>query len=512
MTYNTLSQLTSRKTPDSGLDSSFYDKKGNLRFFKDAKGAAGNYFIYHKYDNLGRKIEEGTMTPLVGNFKQSKADIPTEPTSGNTWKIRFHYDTAGYSPSTPQRNLKGRLDAIEYVTDRYAVKGYIFYSYDSNGNLEWIEQYIPKGDINDGNGQLATRIEYQYDVLGKATKTYFRRTFPPGASTDAFYVWYDYDALSRLEGVLTNTADVKPLNPKTAQYSYWPGGQVKRMVLGSTVQGVDYLYNSRDWLTQINHQNLLSTQDPGGDGGSGGVPNADRFGQVIGYNIQHHIAGGHPEFVPQYNGNISWIIHNTTGNTNPVGQSLTGWVFRYDKANRLAKANWGHWGTSAWTASKRFDLTGRVVPDSLIEYDRNGNLDYMIRYNEGTTATTMDYNHYANSNKAEYVGGTFGQNSLNYVYDPNGNVVKDKKKLGTTAADTVGYDYRNLPIKLQKSVSPGGTIYFSYDGKGQRVSKNNLFYISGADGRVIAVYDLNGTHLYWNVWGLDLIGQRYWKQ
>jgi YD repeat-containing protein len=89
-------------------------------------------------------------------------------------------------------------------------------------------------------------------------------------------------------------------------------------------------------------------------------------------------------------------------------------------------------------------------------------------------------------------------------------MTKDIVKLGSTS--TITYDYRNLPTQVPKTTNPAGTIYFGYDGKGQRVSKNSLFYVPGADGRVIAVYDDKGTLLYWNIWGLDLIGQRFWKQ
>lgn len=376
MTYDTWGLLRTRKTPDAGADSMYYDKKENLRFVKDANGAANNYFIYYKYDNLDRKIEEGVMRlTSPTNFKPSNADLATYPSPGDTVKIKYQYDVSTYAASAPQCNLKGRLDAIEYLTDRFpAMKGYMFYSYDNNGNLEWIEQYIPKSNMNDGNGNIAAKIDYQYDALGQITKIYFHRTFPLGGASDAFYVWYDYDVRGRLQKVYTNTADVK-LEPPTAQYIYWPGGQVKRLVLGSSVQGVDYLYNSRDWLTQINHQNLWHTQDPGGDGGPGSnVLNVDRFGQIIGYNKQWHIASDPDytaDFAKQFNGNISWTIHQTATNANPAG--LTGWVFKYDKANRLTKGNWGYYAGSDWLASNKYDLTGFV-------YDRHGNLEYMTRF------------------------------------------------------------------------------------------------------------------------------------
>lgn len=506
MTYNSLSQLTSRQTPDAGTDSMFYDKKGNLRFIKDANGQAAStkYFIYYKYDNLNRKTEEGTLTVTSPtNFNQSNADDPSFPTAG-AWKVKYYYDV---STDPNQRNLKSRLYRMDYKTDRYPnMTGYIFYSYDANGNVEWTRQNIPKSNVNDGNGYLNAQIDYQYDALGKVTKTYFRRTFPPGVGSNAIYLWYDYDAMGRLENVYTNTADAR-IAPPNARYTYWPGGQVKRLVVGGSAQGVDYLYNSRDWLTQINHQNLWHTQDPGGDGGPGSnVYNVDRFGQIIGYNKQKQIATGHADFAAQFNGNISWTIHRTTGNVKPVAvnSNLTGWVFKYDKANRLTKSNWGHYTTS-WQTSNRYDLTGIV-------YDRHGNLEYMTRYDTASVATNMDYLYTANTNKLHQISGLNGQGANNYTYDANGNMISDKKKLGSATGDTIAYDYRNLPYRVTKSLSPAGTINFGYDGKGQRVSKNNLYYVPGLDGRVVAVYDDKGTLLYWNLWGLDLIGQRFWKQ
>lgn len=502
-TYDTFGLLRTQDSPDAGISNYLYDKKGYLRFIKDGKGANSNpaYFIYHKYDDIGRKIEEGTMSDPATNFNQANADNRTYPTSGHTWKVKYHYDVAGYSAGATQRNLKGRLDAIEYVSERFGLSGYMFYSYDDNGNLEWIRQSVPKDVVSDGNAYLITMTSYSYGPGGQVTKISFSRSFPPGASTDAFYVWYDYDALGRLQKVFANTADVKPATAE-AEYTYWPGGQVQRLVLGGSVQGVDYLYNTRDWLTQINHQNLVAGNDPGGDGGGAGVPNADRFGQIIGYNAPGHIADVSPfstDFVAQFNGNIAWTIHSTSGNNTP--SYLTGWVFKYDGADRLGKANWGHYSNDNWQETdSRYDLTG-------ITYDASGNFTHMKRRLQDNTAVDMNYFYKPNSNQLDYVSGLNNQASGNYTYDQNGNMITDNKKLA--ASGTIAYDYRNLPTQAPM---PGGTIYFDYDGKGQRVSKNDLVYVYGADGKVIAVYKIDGTHLYWNIWGLDLIGQKFFAQ
>lgn len=504
--YNTLSQLISKSTPDAAAVEYKYDKNGNLRFVKDGKGSDGNtYFIYYKYDAFNRKIEEGTMANPSTNFNQANADNASYPTSNHTVKVKYHYDFAGYNPGMPQKNLAGRMDAIEYLSERFtqstAPKGYIFYSYDDRGRVEWIENWIPKSNQNDGNGSLGTRTQYEYDFQGNVTKTYFRRLFPPGANSNTFYVWYDYDEVGRLKKVFANTADNKPATAE-AEYSYWPGGQLKRLVLGNNVQGLDYLYNSRDWLTQINHQNLLHSQDPGGDGGGGGVAIPDRFGQIIGYNEQAHIAHSSTpfagDFVAQYNGNISWTIHNTFDNDDL--SSLTGWVFKYDPVNRLTKANWGHY-TSAWVEpTSRYDLLN-------ITYDASGNLTHMKRRMYNAAGIDMFYHYKPNSNQLDYVENLNSQTSGNYSYDANGNLTADIKKLAS--AGVIAYNYRNLPTQVPM---PGGAIAFDYDGNGQRISKNDIIYVTDAAGRTLAAYDLNGTHLYWNIWGLDLIGQRFYAQ
>jgi len=487
--YNTLSQLTKEDSPDANATEYLYDKKGNLRFVKDGKGvsAPDDYFIYYKYDAFDRQVEEGTVTNL-SQFTQANADDPQFPSSGNTTKAQYNYDYP-HGFSGEQRNLRGRLESISYSTDRFELPGNIFYSYDEDGNIERIDQYIPTSD--DANGYLSTSIEYEYDQLGGATKTHFYQSFPPGANGNDFYTWYEYDELARLEKVYSNTIDVQPATPD-AEYSYWSSGQVKRTVLGDDVQGVDYLYNSRGWLTQINHHDLNSTMDPGNDSN-------DRFGQAIGYdNVGLHV-GQAFSATSQYNGNISWTTFATEGNTNP--SEITGWVHGYNSANRLTSSNWAYKPTSgSWTASNSYDL-------SSLSYDDNGNIVNMTRYDKNGSATAMAYNYYANSNQLNYVSGYNGQSSGNYVYDANGSMVKDIAKLGSS--NTLTYNYRNLPTRIP---APGGTIEMDYDNYGQRIYKDNFVYVYGANGQVAAVYSIERVHMYWNLWGGGLIGQKFWDQ
>lgn len=226
----------------------------------------------------------------------------------------------------------------------------------------------------------------------------------------------------------------------------------------------------------------------------------DVFGQILGYGNQAHVASSSQpyaaDFQAQYNGNISWTIHQTKGNDENGG--ITGWVYNYDKANRLNSAKWGYWGASQWQPSGNYNISG-------LSYDANGNIDAMTRNNELGTPKPMTYNYLTGTNKLDYVGGLNGQGAGNYTYDANGNLEKDEAKLGTSP---MTYDYRNLPTTIPTQTSD---LIFDYDPSGQRTMKNDNIYARDKDGRIVAVYKKDGTLLYWNVYGLDLLGQKFPK-
>ncbi len=269
--YNTLNQLISKTSPDAGTVDFKYDMNGNRRFVKDANGN----FTYMKYDNLNRKIEEGLITDSNA-FVQSKADSPAypvldvltdpnyEPTARFTAK--FDFDATNYSTNLLQENLKGRLAAVHYdpVQDFGATDAIEFYSYDERGNIKAVEKWIPFAQ----NKQIRVLTRYQYDLQNNTTKVSFARSVWPDPESDLQYVWYAYDELGRLVDVFTNSTDAKPAVPD-AHYTYLPTGQVERLELGGGIQGIDHLYNSRDWATQINHPDLVPSTDPGSDGSGG---------------------------------------------------------------------------------------------------------------------------------------------------------------------------------------------------------------------------------------------------
>src|SRR5690606_16893311 len=188
------------------------------------------------------------------------------------------------------------------------------------------------------------------------------------------------------------------------------------------LQTVDYSYNIRGWLKQINNPANIGT---------------DLFAFKIGYNEGNN---------PLYNGNISltqWKTKNTD-------QSLKTYDYLYDPLNRITGATGG--------ASSNYDVSN-------ITYDKNGNIMTLNRKGHTNVGATsfgdmdiLSYN-YDNSNignkliKVTDTGNTtFGfkdgaNTSIEYQYDGNGNMISDANK----GIATITYNHLNLPTQVTRS-------------------------------------------------------------
>jgi len=144
---------------------------------------------------------------------------------------------------------------------------------------------------------------------------------------------------------------------------------VKKNVGGKTtqtaLQAVDYAYNIRGWLKQINDVANLGT--------------VDLFAFKLGYN---------EGTTPLYNGNIAltqWKTRNTDS-------SLKTYNYTYDALNRIK---------TAINTNANYNL-------DLVDYDKNGNITALKRKGHTNTAAT-----------------TFGMmDDLTYTYDTGNKLTK----------------------------------------------------------------------------------------
>ena len=226
---------------------------------------------------------------------------------------------------------------------------------------------------------------------------------------------------------------------------------------GQTLQDVDYAYNVRGWLKQINDPSQSLT--------------SDLFAFKMNYNTTETGLGA----AALYNGNISETIWKTVNDD--VQRS---YAYQYDALNRIKN------GTYAAGSNEQnfYNLNS-------IAYDKNGNILSLNRngQNASAAATTIDnlvYGYAANSNQLmrvtdnalntegfndQYVNNAGDPNDNDYLYDANGNMILDKNK-HITAID---YNHLNLPTKVtfanQSGASNDNTIDYVYDATGIKLEK-----------------------------------------
>ncbi|WP_243739926.1 DUF6443 domain-containing protein [Flavobacterium chryseum] len=219
---------------------------------------------------------------------------------------------------------------------------------------------------------------------------------------------------------------------------------------GSPLQKVDFNYNIRGWLTEINKTDeLQQNTDP-----------FDLFAFKINYDkTQTEIAN----VKALYNGNIAEMFWKT-GSDN-LERS---YGYQYDKLNRLTSAIY-----------QKSKLTTDAYNENL-SYDKNGNIQFLNRNGDmdpqiGTNVIdNLAYTYPDNSNQLSKVvdsaNNTSGFNDANttgddYTYDVNGNMISDKNKNITE----ILYNQLNLPKKI--TFGTGNTIEYIYNAAGQKLEK-----------------------------------------
>ena len=227
-------------------------------------------------------------------------------------------------------------------------------------------------------------------------------------------------------------------------------------------QNVDYRYNIRGWLTNVNDAAATATSN-------------DLFGMELKYNDPSANGG-----LAQFNGNISESVwRGIDGAVNSYG-------YNYDAMNRLTTAN--YFNQANTTKNGRFN-------ESIGEYDLNGNIKSLTRNGKtganamgSFTYGTMDQLAYSNykgnqlyqvtDTGAKAEGFKDGANTGNdYAYDANGNMVKDLNKEisissspsggGQEGADAITYNHLNLPAKVNKA--NGDYVKYTYDATGRKL-------------------------------------------
>ncbi|MDW9381783.1 DUF6443 domain-containing protein [Chryseobacterium sp. JV558] len=456
--YDGRNRLVEKRLPGKGWEYMVYNKADQLILTQDTVLKDKGQWLFTKYDQFGRVIYTGmtnnpasrasmqnsvnananlyetrTVTPgftlngLPVNY--TKLSTPTGVTQVLSVNYYDNYPAYSFNPAFPStiqgepvlsgtptadgRSTKGLpvMSFVKNIEDDNWTKNYTYY--DQKGRA------IGSHSINHLGGYTHTESKLDFAGVTKQTVTKHKRL---GTDTERIITeTFDYDNQNRLlvhkHQVDSNLVEYLTQN-KYNEISQLESKKVGGIAAASPLQQMDYKYNIRGWMTQIN--------DP-----------ANLNGKLFGYKVKYTNPVYSDISPGKYNGNIAEIDWNMSTVNN-----LKRYNYTYDKLNRLTDAEYAEPETTN-PHNKNFD-------ERLI-YDANGNIAFLKRNAipvYGATATQVDNLEY------KYTGNRLNQiieSSLNdsgyeggnniIDYDLNGNMITMKDK----GIQTIQYNYLSLP-------------------------------------------------------------------
>ncbi len=492
-----------KTVPGAGLTYMVYDPLNRVVLEQDQKMRTSNQWIFSKYDIFERTIMSGVyrhataatqteMQNVVDNFYLTDPNRKSYEVRSSTDFTSLHgYSNQSFPVIPSPNNDTGKPFQVSYYDD---------YDFDNNG----VSAETAKGEpafINFGGNFAPANLN---NIRGAATGT---RILVLGTSTWLTSAVY-YDSEGRTVQVQRENYSTGPRNVDVTAFEYDFTGQVLsselrhrtvisdnsfsvsvrerqtydhagrvlqkfvqinnepeerifshsyneisetgQKVIGSStgIQSVDYKFNIRGWLSNIN-----------GSVGESGP--ADYYSEQLAYNVLH--TGGTGVFDGKIK-QAKWKLD--------LSAKERLFDFTYDDQNRLTagvyKANSG----AGWNS----DLD--LFSENSLTYDKNGNVKTLNRYSGSLTSNKIDelaYDYGSGGNQLMKVTDNapsgfkaLGFNDSNtgsddYAYDENGNLTRDLNK----QISRITYNLINLPDTVV--FSNGSYIRYIYTINGDKL-------------------------------------------
>ncbi len=443
-----------------------YDHMGRLLTHKQKINSEDVQLIASNvYDELGQLVVKGVggismldgYTGLTNVDVSSQGVITNTYTGGGSATWQSLLKTLGEIPPEYDGGIELIVDQTNQLT-RFGLVKTNGMSLNPNDYYDYGLQLAADGTVHRINGGTSTTslgIPYvQGDLFrikreGQSIEFYHNNTHLTGASIS-----------------LSQTEFEAPLAGKLS-FSGPAGGSVSNLNFFSpetnnTLQTVNYDYNIRGWLTDINDVDAVVNEKKN---------EIDVYNDLFNFRINYNRIEGNNNGTPLYNGNIAQTLWRTKSND----QQLRSYNYVYDNLNRIKEAI-GYKGLdlNSMIANISHDVSG-------ISYDLNGNIGSLIRkgiISQSSPISTWDnltytYNGTNKLLKVEDLGTTEGfKDGINsgndYEYDANGNMIKDENKNITN----ITYNHLNLPTQvtiLENGI--GGYIDYVYDATGVKIKK-----------------------------------------
>ncbi|WP_219007613.1 DUF6443 domain-containing protein [Aquimarina litoralis] len=482
--YDQRNRLVEKKIPGMGWEYIVYNKLDQPVMTQDANQRAKSpkEWLFTKYDAFGRVAYTG----IIKNNSSRAAQQTSADT--NTTYTQFENRQTGNSTLAGTTLYYSNNAIPRFIDQILTINYYDNYTFDRDGlskpasvygvattnttkglvtgskvrilgTDQWITTvmaYDAKGQViwtGNRNDYLNTTdiTESLLDFTGKPIKVKTTHTKGSNAAivtTDTF----TYDHMGR---VLTQKQQIGS-HPEEliVQNNYDELGQLESKKVGNAeqapLQTVDYKYNVRGWLTDINDVNSI------GD---------DLFTFKISYNKPTVAGIGVPAL---FNGNISETQWKTKNDN-----TKRAYGYLYDNLNRLKISRFTdnmNAYTGQYNTTYVYDKMGNMLTllrnttNGVGSYNQIDNLSYSYSSSSNKLLRVTDNN---SSTLGFYDGNKTGND---YAYDVNGNMTIDRNK-GITG---ISYNHLNLPtsVAINDQVrSNVGNISYIYDATGVKQKK-----------------------------------------
>ena len=531
--YDDRLRVKAKRVPGADWMYMVYDKLDRVVANQDGNLNERDEWLVTKYDFLGRPVmtgissspfDQSQMQNLVDNNSQVFVSLLPDgesygdnlgPAITNLHSITY-YDNYGFLTGNtygfqPESSLGFLLNPTDIpvgytraASDQGRITGVRVYILNpAQGMPDYLQtvtyydkygreiQTIADNHLG-GKELIANRFNFSGELLESVQYHNWQ-----GSGQQRIHKAYVYDHRGRMKEVLQQINE-DPAVVLAAQ-DYDELGQLVEKDLGGMdceqeLQSVDYQYNIRGWMTNIND---LATNS--GLQADASDSQNDLFGMQLDYSGLH-------------NGNISAISWEHAV-ADPLQDVRRKYDFTYDKMNRLKDAEYTVTGS---TLAENF-----TVPT--ITYDLNGNIQRLIRNGDRGDGTygeidNLVYDYSGTGNRLNTLSDnssftevledidhfTTRSNGSPYGYDASGNITNDPHK-----GFNFTYNHLNKPISAIDPNDENRSIFWIYSADGTKLRErytgdepathdyvggffyksNNLLHIAHEEGRALKMGD-----------------------
>lgn len=528
--YDHKDRLIRKKTPGSGEAYMVYDARDRLVLSQDANMRNSGKWLVTKYDAVDRPIETGLWTDNTSfSTHLSAADGSTAyPNTVSNYELltETHYDDYTNLPSglsaTMLNTWNGHFSSLnnqwpypQPLAQSFAIKRRVAWTrvkvlgtnpgkfistvfiYDEKGRV------IQSQSVNVTEGTDVTTTQYSWMGQPFIVVDKFEK-LGSNSQESTVVTQYTYDNLGRIiktDKKVANTKVNGGTMPSTFmtvnELSYDKLGQLSKKKLAPAYNsnaGLETLnldYNIRGWLLGVNRDYLQSAGQSG----------STKFGYDLGYEKLANKSGRNFNGSGLFNGNINGIVWKSDGD-----DVRRKYDFSYDATNRLLKGDFEQDdASSAWNnTTLNYGILIGNGTNPVTGYDDNGNIQSMKQFGWklGTSSSTpiddLTYKYIDGTNRLKTVldanddpqtkygdfrtsqlyiaqSGSKSTSSVDYVYDDNGNILRDRNRdIGDVSNNGIVYNYLNQAEQITVRTTGGavkGTITYVYDALGRKLMK-----------------------------------------